>query len=107
MKFLDADVKRPLASVSAIVDEGNVVKFGPQDPMSRRDGVFVVQLEAQAMMSNVTTDSVKLMETEMTGSNETMRVRCTDVLWHPFCTVVDLVQKRCQDTCMALAEMLH
>ena len=25
MKFLDADVKRPLASVSAIVDEGNVV----------------------------------------------------------------------------------
>ena len=28
MKFLDADVKRPLASVSAIVDEGNVVVFG-------------------------------------------------------------------------------
>ena len=27
MKFLDADVKRPLASVSAIVDEGNVVVF--------------------------------------------------------------------------------
>ena len=79
MKFLDADVKRPVASVSAIVDEGNVVKFGPQDskiesvrkgqriPMSRMDGVFVVQLEAQAMMSNVTTDSVKLMETETTG----------------------------------------
>ena len=28
MRFLDADVKKPLASVSAIVDEGNVVVFG-------------------------------------------------------------------------------
>ena len=31
MKFLDADVKRPLASVSAIVDEGNVVVFGQHE----------------------------------------------------------------------------
>ena len=31
MKFLDADDKRPLASVSAIVDEGNIVVFGQQD----------------------------------------------------------------------------
>ena len=30
MRFLDADVKRPLASVSADVDEGNIVVFGPQ-----------------------------------------------------------------------------
>ena len=56
MKFLDADVKRPLASVSAIVDGGNKVMFGRQEscienestgqsvPMSGRKGVFVVQL---------------------------------------------------------------
>ena len=31
MKFLDADVKRPLASVSATVDEGNVVVFGQHE----------------------------------------------------------------------------
>ena len=28
MQFLDADVERPLAFVSAVVDEGNVVVFG-------------------------------------------------------------------------------
>ena len=54
MKFLDADVKRPLSSVTAIVDEDNVVVFVQQDsyientstgqmiPMRRRKGVFVV-----------------------------------------------------------------
>ena len=54
MRFLDADVKRPLASVSALVDEGNVVVFGQHEsfientntgqriPMSRRNGVFVM-----------------------------------------------------------------
>ena len=59
MRFLDADVKRPLASVSVIVDEGNVVVFGQDEsfientntgqriPMSRRDGVFVMRLDAQ------------------------------------------------------------
>ena len=31
MKFLGAVVERPLASVSAIVDEGNIVEFGPQE----------------------------------------------------------------------------
>ena len=31
MKFLDADVRRPLASVSAIVVEGNVVVFGQHE----------------------------------------------------------------------------
>ena len=31
VKFLDADVERPLASVSAIVDEGNVVVFGQHE----------------------------------------------------------------------------
>ena len=59
VKFSDADIKRPLASVSAIVDEGNIVVLGPQDsytentskrlriPMSRRKWVFVVQLDAR------------------------------------------------------------
>ena len=57
-KFLDADVKRPLASVSANVDEGNVVVFGQHEsfienttgqriPMCRRNGVFVMRLDAQ------------------------------------------------------------
>ena len=57
MKFLDADVKRPLASVRAIVDEVNVVVFGQHDsfienastgqriPMCRRNGVFVMRLD--------------------------------------------------------------
>ena len=31
LKFLDADVKRPVASVCAIVYEGNIVVFGPQE----------------------------------------------------------------------------
>ena len=60
MKFLDAEIKRPLVSVSVIVDEGHIVVFGPQEshvenrstgqriPMNRRQGVFVVQLDARA-----------------------------------------------------------
>ena len=31
MKFLDADVKKPLASVTATIDEGNIVVFEPQE----------------------------------------------------------------------------
>ena len=65
MKFLDADVKRPLASVSAIVGEGNVVVFGQHEsfenvstgqriPMCRRNGVFV--------MRHRTTKSVRFNE---------------------------------------------
>ena len=58
MGFLDADVKRPLASVSAIVDQGNKVVFGPDAcyvehvatgqkmPMTRKRGVFVLELSA-------------------------------------------------------------
>ena len=60
MKFLDSDVKRPLASICAIIAEGNIVVFGLQESyientsigqriqMSRRQGVFVVQLDARA-----------------------------------------------------------
>ena len=51
-------MKRPLASVSAIVDQGNIVVFGPtasyveqaatgqRIPMVRRKGVFVLKLKA-------------------------------------------------------------
>ena len=58
MRFLDADVKRPLGAVSAIVDEGNDVIFSAKGsyiencetkeriPMIRKNGVFVIQLEA-------------------------------------------------------------
>ena len=72
MKFLDADVKRPLASVSAIVDEGNVVVFGQHEsfienvstgqriPMCRRNGVFVMQLDTQPCQK--TTKSVRVNE---------------------------------------------
>ena len=57
MKFLDADVKRPLAAVSAIVDEGNTVVFSARGayiendttkermPMIRKNGVFMLELE--------------------------------------------------------------
>ena len=60
VQFLDADVKRPLASARATVDERNIVVFGPQEsyientntgqriPMNRKQGVFVVQLDARA-----------------------------------------------------------
>ena len=72
MKFLDADVKRPLASVSAIVDEGNVVVFGQHEsfienvstgqriPMCRRNGVFVMRLDTQSCQK--TTKSVRFNE---------------------------------------------
>ena len=56
MKFLDADVKRPLAAVSAIVDEGNKVVFSTKEsyienevtkeriPLIRKNGVYVIEL---------------------------------------------------------------
>ena len=59
MRFLDADVKRPFSSKSAIVDEGNVAVSGQHEsfientntaekiPMCRRNGVFVMRLDAQ------------------------------------------------------------
>ena len=65
MKCSDADAQRWLASVSAMLDEGNVVVFGPREPnfentgtgqmipMHRRTGVFVLQLDAQVNPSTV------------------------------------------------------
>ena len=61
MKFLDADVKKPLAAVSAMEDEGNTVVFskkwgsyvendetGERIPLERRGGTYVMILEAAA-----------------------------------------------------------
>ena len=53
MMFLDVDVKRSLASANAIVGEGNIVVFRPQDSFVENSstcqkGVFVVQSDAQA-----------------------------------------------------------
>jgi hypothetical protein len=57
MKFLDADVKKPLAAVSAMVDEGNKVVFSPDGSfveclrtgerieLARKKGVFVLALD--------------------------------------------------------------
>ena len=80
VKFLDADVKRPLASVSAIVDEGNVVVFGSPNrtedtstdqriPMCGRQCVFVVQLDARAGAR-----SAKTVKFDEPNANERMPV---------------------------------
>ena len=75
LKCLDADVKRQLASVSAIVDGGNVVVFGQHEsfienvstgqriPMCRRNGVFVVRLDTQPCQR--ATKSVRLKEEDV------------------------------------------
>ena len=66
MKFLDADVKRPLGAVSAIVDEGNTVVFTKSGSyiendttrerirMVRKGGVFVIELEAEKPVAGST-----------------------------------------------------
>ena len=61
MKFLDADVKKPLVAVSAMEDEGNTVVFskkwgsyvendetGERIPLERRGGTYVMILEGAA-----------------------------------------------------------
>jgi hypothetical protein len=59
MRFLVCDTKKPLAAVSSIVDEGNVVVFGPgpwgsfiqnvqngeKIFMTRKKGTYVIQVE--------------------------------------------------------------
>ena len=61
VKFLDADVKKPLVAVSAMEDEGNTVVFskkwgsyvendqtGERIPLERRGGTYVMILEGAA-----------------------------------------------------------
>ena len=59
MNFLDADVRRPLGAVSAIVDGGNTVVFsargsvivndatGERIPLVRKGGVYVMAVEVE------------------------------------------------------------
>ena len=59
MNFLDADVRRPLGAVSAIVDGGNTVVFsgrgsaivndatGEKIPLVRKGGVYVMAAEVE------------------------------------------------------------
>ena len=56
MKFWDADVKKPLGAVSAMIDEGNTVVFnskrsyirndlsGEEIEIKRKGGTFVIEL---------------------------------------------------------------
>ena len=58
MKFLDAEVRKPLGAVSAIVDQGSIVVFsrvgsyirsdatGEVIPVVRSGGTYVIQVEA-------------------------------------------------------------
>ena len=66
MKFLDADVKKPLGAVSAMEDEGNTVVFsrkwgsyvendqtGERIPMTRKGGTYVMMLQAAGEKGSV------------------------------------------------------
>ena len=74
MRFLDADVKRPLGSVSAMVDGGNRVVFAKggsfveneatkeKIPMRRKGGIYVMELEGINAVGNEeeTRDSARI-----------------------------------------------
>ena len=59
MRFPDADVRKPLGAVSAVVDGGNTVVFGKKEsfirndttgetiPLVRKGGVYVMRLEVE------------------------------------------------------------
>ena len=82
MKILDANVKRPLASVSAIVDQGNRVVFDPHMsyvenvatgqrlPMVRRRGVFVMELEVDGAKKKAGRKDKGAMEVEEVEEEE-------------------------------------
>ena len=91
VKFLDADVERPLAFVSAVVDEGNVVVFGLRVSSLEKTGspedsdawkgrrFFMLQLDAQAHPNTIEVakhDEHTLMErTSVFRNNEAREVR--------------------------------
>ena len=62
MRFWDAEVKKPLGAVSAIVDEGNTVVFGKKRSfirndatgeeieMKRKGGTYVIELSTEAVV---------------------------------------------------------
>ena len=80
MKFLDADVKKPLLAVSAMEDEGNTVVFsrkwgryvendetGERIPMERRGGTYVMILEGAVQKDGKTKTEDGKMEMEVGG----------------------------------------
>ena len=84
---MDADVKRPLASVSANVDGENMVVFGQQEsdignestgqriPMIQRKGVFVLQFERSDWIEGEGED-VGFEEADVTRDVREFRERC-------------------------------
>jgi hypothetical protein len=83
MKFLDADVKKPLGAVSAMEDEGNTVVFsrkwgsyvendktGERIPMERKGGVYVMVLNAMDSKGNKVKKRGEVEEMEVDGLSE-------------------------------------
>jgi hypothetical protein len=83
MKFLDADVKKPLGAVSAMEDEGNTVVFsrkwgsyvendktGERIPMERKGGVYVMVLNAVDSRGNKMKKRGEVEEMEVDGLSE-------------------------------------
>ena len=83
MKFLDADVKKPLEAVSAMEDEGNTVVFskkwgryvendetGERIPMERRGGTYVMILEGAAQKDGKPKREDGKMEMEVGGMDD-------------------------------------
>ena len=74
MQFHVTDVNKPLAAVSAIVDQGNVVVFGKESyienlatririPMTRRNGTYEIEVEFE-----IDDDDDDTMETDAVTS---------------------------------------
>ena len=83
MKFLDADVKKPLGAVSAMVDEGNTVVFSrrwgnyvendvtkERIPMVRKGGTYTMTLESVQEKTNEAKNKGKKEESMEIGANE-------------------------------------
>ena len=66
-EVLRREAKRQLASVRAIVDEGHIVVFGPQESYldNTSTGVFVAQFVAQAGSSTTKKWKVRRAEHEL------------------------------------------
>ena len=98
MKFLDADVKKPLGAVSAMEDEGNTVVFskkwgryvendetGERIPMMRKGGTYVMVLEAvdekgTKMKKTVGTKDEMCVD-GMDDEDEEMKGKCEEVVF--------------------------
>ena len=82
MKFLDADVKKPLGAVSAIVDQGNTVVFsrrhsyiqndttGETIPVVRSGGTYVIEVEVPDAGAATRKKDRKVRFMEVNGEEE-------------------------------------